>query len=771
MEHGYDLEVFKNQIVYSTNSNFEFVYLNSMFVANPLRPYERKYDIVIVDEVDNMFIDQGTSPALLSESCDIIHYEDILNVIYYNRQINNETLQDLMNKLFGKCAFFNTDEELKKIIDLKKAALSSDKKIRDIDYIVKDGKVIIIDSNTGLKKPESKWTSSIHEMVEIKEGITPSHHSVTYTAVTQHDFFNLYNKILGVTGTVGTEKDRKDLKSIYGVEIFKCPRHFLKEKKIYHTERPEGLDKIFISLNKEIHKEIKKKRPVLVIMDNIRNVDDYVAQSPLKNIKTIKGINPDDDEESRNIAGQEGNITIATSAAGRGVDIKLSKISLNNGGLHVIIPFLMPNQRALEQAAGRCGRQGQPGSVNIYHSKDDYYFMSKAFDIKEHNLWITQNKLVEYLHKEYSFLFKGKGENRIPDIELPSCMPIVDVFEVCSLKIIRILNIFKENKEIKIFDYILDMIKITWGLLFNELTKDYNCEQLSYCETKLNEYLNYLKKYIPFIIKECKKKLENQKNNFEIAFGTVKFAAYGLSMAFCPEFTPFIMGGINVGKELIDALINDEKINWLKVFLKFGQGALEGIFIENVLVKGIINLVATPLFEYTEAKIDGKDYNLSQGVNRKILEKCSEMITHGLSKTVVKPIKEALKDISFTNEGLKKMIEKFNKLGDKKLLKKINEEIKNFGKNLVKSYEEENIRLVLHKIVRMLDEATGSTLIGNSDIEDEIFDNTAKKAYKKTVNDFRGKKYNRKNNNSSNNDINKGLMDIKNSNYNYKIFD
>ena len=87
-------------------------------------------------------------------------------------------------------------------------------------------------------------------------------------------------------------------------------------------------------------------------MDNIRNVDDYVAQSPLKNINTIKGINPDDDEKSRNIAGKEGNITIGTSAAGRGVDIKLSKISEENGRLHVIIPFLISNQRTLEQAVG-----------------------------------------------------------------------------------------------------------------------------------------------------------------------------------------------------------------------------------------------------------------------------------------------------------------------------------------------------------------------------------------------------------------------------------
>ena len=431
----------------------------------------------------------------------------------------------------------------------------------------------------------------------------------------------------------------------------------------------------------------------------------------------------------------------------------------------------MPNQRALEQAAGRCGRQGQPGSVNIYHSKDDYYFMSKAFDIKEHNLWITQNKLVEYLHNQYSFLFKGKGENRIPDIELPSCIPIDNVLEICSFKIIRVQNIFTENKEIKILDYILDMVKITWGLLFNELTKDDECEKLSYCETKLNEYLNYLKKYIPFIINECKKKLENQKNIFEKVFGTVKFAAYGLSMVFCPQFTPFIMGGINIGKELIDALINDETINWKKVFVKGGEGAFEGLPLKSVVTKGITNIVVTPLFEFTEAKIDGKDYNLLQGVNRKILDQCSVMITHGLSKNIEKPVKEALKDISFTNEGLKKMIEKFNKLGDKKLLKKINEEIKNFSRNLVHSYQEENVRLQLYTTVRMLDEATGSSLIGNSDIEEEIFDNTLKKAYKKTVNDFRGKKHNKKNNNSSNNDINKGLMDIKNSNYNYKIFD
>ena len=236
---------------------------------------------------------------------------------------------------------------------------------------------------------------------------------------------------------------------------------FYERKKIIRTKRPKGLDNIFIALNKEISKEIKKGRSVLVIMDNIRNVDDYVSQSPFKDINAIKGIKPNEDEKSRNIAGQERKVTIATSAAGRGVDIKLSKLSLKKGGLHVIIPFLMPNQRALEQAAGRCGRQGQPGSVNIYCSNDDYYLMSKAFDIHEHNLWLIQNILVEYLHKQYAFLFEGKGKYRIPDIELPCCIPIPDVFTICLSTISKSEGLCEENREEKYLDYLMDMIKLT----------------------------------------------------------------------------------------------------------------------------------------------------------------------------------------------------------------------------------------------------------------------------------------------------------------------
>ena len=137
----------------------------------------------------------------------------------------------------------------------------------------------------------------------------------------------------------------------------------------------------------------------------------------------------------------------------------------------------MPNQRALEQTAGRCGRQGQPGSVNIYYSEEDYYIMSKAFDIKEHNLQITQNKLVEFLHNNKSYLFEGKGLFRIPDIELLCCMPITKILKMCSFKISKVGN-FLEKMKIKFKDYLMDMIKLTWGLLFYELTHDDKFEDL-----------------------------------------------------------------------------------------------------------------------------------------------------------------------------------------------------------------------------------------------------------------------------------------------------
>ena len=236
----------------------------------------------------------------------------------------------------------------------------------------------------------------------------------------------------------------------------------MREKIINYINRPYGQSNIFQLLNEDILIQKNQGKPVLVIMNNILSVEDFVSQSFL-NVNTIKGINPINDENSRNVAGQPGTVTIATSAAGRGVDIELTKESLNNGGLHVIIPFLMPNQRALEQAAGRCGRQGQPGTCNIYMSENDYYLISQPFDEREHNLWKIQNDLISYLHTYNEFLFVGKGEYSIPQLEFPFNTNPKDAMKIFAFRISK-ENIFQDqdnNENLsEIADYLMVLIKL-----------------------------------------------------------------------------------------------------------------------------------------------------------------------------------------------------------------------------------------------------------------------------------------------------------------------
>ena len=743
IEKGYDLKVFDNQIVYSTNSNFEFVYLNSMFISKPYRPFERKYDIVIVDEVDNMFIDQGTSPAMISKSCNVIHYRDILSIIYYNRYKSEKDLQINLDMIFKQCAFFDNKEGYKKIKTLKEAALASDRKIRNIDYIIEDKKVIIIDSNTGLKKPKTKWSQSIHEMVEIKEGFEPDNHSVTFSAVTQHDFFNMYNKILGVTGTIGTEKDKKDLKKIYGVEIFKAPRHFIKEKKINCLARPYGSHNIFKMINEDINANLKKGRPILVIMNSILSVDDFISQTFFNDIHTIKGIDPINDENSRNVAGEVNAITIATSAAGRGVDIKVSEQAKKNGGLHVIIPFLMPNQRALEQAAGRCGRQGQPGTCNIYMSEDDYYIISKPFDQKEHNLWVIQNELKLYLHKYNEFLFNGKGEKYIQELEIPYNSSINEIMKICAFRISKekLFNDSDEDEEkkritVNLIDLLMDMIKISWGFFFNELTHNPKCEDLFYCRNKLNGYLKELEQYIPKNITNIKEELEYLKKLFNkfnwldvLIIGFVTIAIIGLAVVYFPEALPaLVFGTIEMSSEILEAMNNNERINWAKIFLSFTKGCLDGIIIQNFGVPGAIigGAILNPIDQFLRAKIDGKNYDINN-VFDDALEGVFEGLSMFLGEAISKPVLRKMKDfikcfMKNPNLSNKKIFTELSKiLGNPKVNKKINKCSEILLENILADQCLNELKINKLAILEVLGIATQNNLAKDSLIENIIF--------------------------------------------------
>lgn len=159
IEKGFDIGVFERQIVYSTNSNFEFVYLRSLFACKPLRPFDRSYDVVIVDEVDNMFIDQGTSPAILSSQWNIINYRDVLFLIYIKRHDSLGKLKEKILGFFPEAGDFDSEEGTETIRKLQQAALKSDRNFVNVEYVVENGEVFIIDSTTGFKKPGSDGTA------------------------------------------------------------------------------------------------------------------------------------------------------------------------------------------------------------------------------------------------------------------------------------------------------------------------------------------------------------------------------------------------------------------------------------------------------------------------------------------------------------------------------------------------------------------------------------------------------------------------------------
>jgi len=519
----------------------------------------------------------------------------------------------------------------------------------------------------------------------------------------------------------------------------------MKEKKVNCLNRPYGSHNIYKMINEDINVNLKKGRPILVIMNSILSVDDFISQTYFNNIHTIKGIDPINDENSRNTAGEVNAITIATSAAGRGVDIKLSEQAEKNGGLHVIIPFLMPNQRALEQAVGRCGRQGQPGSCNIYKSEDDYYIISKPFDQKEHNLWIIQNDLKLYLHQYNEFLFDGKGEHHLQEINIPYNSNINEIMKICAFRIsnenLFDFDIEEEKNKItkKIIDLLMDMIKISWGFFFNELARNPKCENLFYCRNKLNGYLNELEHYIPKNTSNINDELDHlyklfHKFNWEVLIvGAVTIVAIGLSAVYFPEALPaLVFGTIEMSSEILSAMNNGERINWAKIFLSFSRGCLDGIIIQNFGAPGAIigGAILNPIEQFLKAKIDGKDYDISNAFDD-ALDGVFEGIAGALGEAISKPVLRYMKDfvkcfMKNPNLSNKKMFSKISKcLGNPKVNKKINKCSEILLENILAEQCENELKYKakLNKlaILEVLGITTQNNLTKDSLIENRIF--------------------------------------------------
>lgn len=242
---------------------------------------------------------------------------------------------------------------------------------KDVDYIIQDNKIIIIDENTGRPQPGRRFSDGLHQAIEAKEGVEIQKETQTYATVTLQNYFRMYNKLAGMTGTAITEAG--EFKEIYKLEVLEIPTHKSCIRKdandeIYMTEREK-----YHAILKEVKELHEQGRPILLGTESVE-VSEKLARIFTSNRLPHKVLNAKNHAKEAEIiaeAGQKGAITIATNMAGRGTDIKLGQGIATLGGLHVIGSTRHQSRRIDRQLRGRCARQGDPGTSKFYVSFED----------------------------------------------------------------------------------------------------------------------------------------------------------------------------------------------------------------------------------------------------------------------------------------------------------------------------------------------------------------------------------------------------------------
>jgi preprotein translocase subunit SecA len=242
---------------------------------------------------------------------------------------------------------------------------------KDVDYIISEDKIVIIDENTGRPQPGRRFSDGLHQAIEAKESVAIQGETQTYATITLQNYFRLYQKLSGMTGTAMTEAN--EFKEIYKIEVLAIPTHRTCVRKdaddeIYMTEREK-----YNALLKEIQEVHGKGRPILIGTESVEvseKLSRILRQNKLEHT-VLNAKNHAKEAEIIAMAGKRGAITVATNMAGRGTDIKLEAGVAQSGGLHVIGTTRHQSRRIDRQLRGRCARQGDPGSSKFFVSFED----------------------------------------------------------------------------------------------------------------------------------------------------------------------------------------------------------------------------------------------------------------------------------------------------------------------------------------------------------------------------------------------------------------
>ena len=378
-------EAYNADITYGTNNEFGFDYLRDNMTSEVQYLRQRELNFAIVDEVDSILIDEARTPLIISAPAgdNPESYYQFAKVAarltpedyVFDEKRRSVTLTDAgiekVQKILGVDNLYST-KNTRLVYHLEQAIRAEVVFKRDKDYVVTNsGEVIIVDEHTGRLMQGRRYNEGLHQAIEAKEGVVVKQESMTLATISFQNFFRLYKKLSGMTGTAFTEAE--EFQQIYALDVIQIPPN----KPIIRVDKDDLIYKTKAGKLRAIAAEVKmyheKGQPVLVGSDSIANNEEIARYLDAENIP-YEILNAKNNEREAAIiakAGEKGAITLATNMAGRGTDIKLGEGVKELGGLVVIGSARHDSRRVDNQLRGRGGRQGDPGTTQFFVSCED----------------------------------------------------------------------------------------------------------------------------------------------------------------------------------------------------------------------------------------------------------------------------------------------------------------------------------------------------------------------------------------------------------------
>ncbi len=385
MEHAQKQEAYGCDITYGTNNEYGFDYLRDNMVLYKEQMVQRPLYFCIIDEVDSILVDEARTPLIISGQAQKSTELYFLADRFVKRlQAEEDYTVDIKVKAVSisdkGAAKAERDFGIDNLYDQKHVllnhhivqALKANVIMRrDVDYVVVEDEVVIVDEFTGRLMAGRRYSDGLHQAIEAKEGITVQNESMTLATITFQNYFRMYRKLAGMTGTAKTEEE--EFKKIYGLEVLQVPTNRPNQR----VDAPDVVYKSVASKFRAVVAEIEerhaKNQPILVGTVSIENSEVLSEMLKKKGIRhqVLNAKYHAEEAEIISSAGQAGSVTIATNMAGRGTDIMLGEGVHDVGGLHIIGTERHESRRIDNQLRGRAGRQGDPGSTQFYLSLGD----------------------------------------------------------------------------------------------------------------------------------------------------------------------------------------------------------------------------------------------------------------------------------------------------------------------------------------------------------------------------------------------------------------